>query len=470
MVLIRRRPHRERGAVLVMVAPLLVVIFAVTALTIDMGNARQESRQAQGVADAASLAGGRELPVMAPVSDTAFAKARQRAVEFAGKNVTGSPTAFSSRTCPSGSTAATRCFAAGGTTLTVTTPYDPGVLGAPKPYNLIQVKICTPTSTFFSQVIGASSPTVCRDAVGRRQNITGGFGMGLVVINPTVCNALVFAGDSGTVLSSNGAVMVNSECPNNALSATGQAWELTTEYIGVVGGASLSPCSPPYTCTEAIPESGVEHFPDPYAGVKVPAASEFDTSPTNLCSNSGNMVLEPGRYPQGCQKSSGDFIVRPGEYYFDQGFKATGGNIVCHSTLTSLPADYVPPPEDDPWRDCPDGVTFIIGGGDFELGGNGSVHLPPSTGGDYAGISIYQLNAGSAAGSKVNGSSSFYLGSIYAPNAYYEFTGSSGSNEVNIYGMVVTGTAKVSGKFQFNIDVPLDAPEALPADDFGLWE
>lgn len=463
MVLTQRRRRRgERGAVLVLVAPLLVVIFAVTALTIDMGNARQESRQAQGVADAAALAGGRELPVMAPVSDAAFTKARQRAVEFAGKNVTGSPTAFTSRTCPSGSPAAARCYASGPTTLTVTTPYTPGIVGAPKPFNLIRVEICKPTATFFSQVIGASSPTVCRDAVGRRQNVSGGYGMGLVVINPTACDALVFAGDSGTTLSSNGAVMVNSECPNNALSATGQAWELETEYIGVVGGASLSPCSPPYTCTEAIPESGIDHFPDPYAHVTAPDPSTIPNSTTNLCSNSGNQILQPGRYSENCQKTSGDLILRPGVYYFDKTFKATGGSIVCDATATSLPVTGTP--------NC-SGVTLIIGGtGALELGGNGRVHLPPPTTGPYAGISIFQVSASS---SKISGTSAFELGSIYAPNAYYEFTGNGNNTNpalVNINGLVVTNKAKISGTFDFNINVPLEAPEALPEDDFGLWE
>jgi len=461
VVLSRSRPNGgDRGAVIVLVAPLLVVIFAVTALTIDMGNARQESRQAQGVADAAALAGARELPVMAPLSDAAFTKARQRAVESAGKNVAGSSTAFTSATCPSGSAASARCYRSGTTTLVVTAPYTASIVGAPKPFNLVRVEVCRPTASFFSQVIGATSPTVCRDAVGRRQNISGGFGMGLVVVNPTACDALVFAGDSGTILSSNGAVMVNSECPNNALSATGQSWELTTEYIGVVGGASLSPCSPPYTCTEAIPESGIDHFPDPYAHVTAPTPATIENSTTNVCANSGNQVLLPGRYTEGCQKASGDFILRPGVYYFDKGFKATGGNIVCDDSATSLPAGHVPT--------CTGGVTLIIGGtGALELAGNGTVSLPPRTDEPYAGISIYQV---SGANSKINGTADFLLGSIYAPNAYYEFTGNGGGDEVNIDGLVVTSTAKITGNFQFNINVPLEAPEALPEDDFGLWE
>lgn len=450
----------ERGAVIVLLAPLLAVIFAVTALAIDMGNARQESRHAQASADAAALAAARELPVMAPVDGTPFVRVRQRAAEFAGTNVDGSPTAFTATTCSAELSASAKCYLADDTTLTVITPYNPGIASAPKSYNLVYVKICQPTTTFFSQVIGASSPTVCREAVGRRQNITGGYGMGLVVINDTECDSLIFAGDSGTVLSSNGAVMVNSECPYSALSASGTSWELTTEYIGVVGGADLAPCNPPYSCSSSIPESGIDHFPDPFAHITPPDPSSIGTSPTNACANAGSQVLMPGRYTAQCKKTSGELILRPGVYYFDAGFSSTGGNIICDSTVTTVPpvGTYTP--------DC-SGVTLIIGGGSFTLAGNGWVHLPPPTTGTYAGISVYQV---SSSDSKINGTADFLLGTIYAPNAYYEFTGSGGGAEVNIEGMVVTDTAKISGTFEFNINVPEEAPEALPEDDFGLWK
>lgn len=48
--MLRRRLNRrsERGAVLVFVAPLFLTLFAMTALVVDMGNARQEARHVQG--------------------------------------------------------------------------------------------------------------------------------------------------------------------------------------------------------------------------------------------------------------------------------------------------------------------------------------------------------------------------------------------------------------------------------------
>ena len=51
----------ERGVIAVMFALLLVVMLSITALVIDLGNARQQRRVAQASADAAALAGGEAI-------------------------------------------------------------------------------------------------------------------------------------------------------------------------------------------------------------------------------------------------------------------------------------------------------------------------------------------------------------------------------------------------------------------------
>ncbi len=69
MVLITRSRRRaappqrnERGAIVVITALLSVVLLGLSALAIDISNARQERRQAQGSADAAVLAAAQDLP------------------------------------------------------------------------------------------------------------------------------------------------------------------------------------------------------------------------------------------------------------------------------------------------------------------------------------------------------------------------------------------------------------------------
>lgn len=480
----RHLSRSERGAVLVFVAPLVAALFGITALVVDMGNARQESRHVQGAADAAALAGARELPVGPPpdqsVADAAAENAKGEASRYVNLNLSGA-NAFPAPlpSCESPISTDSTCYDFGDTTLMVTTPYDQAPPRSPKPYSLIHVRICQPTATFFAGVMGLNSPTVCQEAVGTLENESGGFGMGLVVTHPTACGALEFAGASSTVLSSNGAVMVNSDCPTNALDASGSAWRLTSSYIGVVGGAALAPCDPEMssTCTDTVPEEGIFPFDDPLGDTHVPTASEFDPSGEHSCSPSdGTRVMLPGKYPNSCTFNHNDgYILRPGTYYFSSGFSMNGSSdIVCHDTADTM-ADI--PELSDPENvdmdalraNCVDGVTLIIGGGSISLNGSSTVSLPPPPDGPYAGISIYQL---SSSDSTINGSNNFLLGTIYAPNAHYNFTGSGGADgdKVNIEGMVVTRTADISGSFRFKIDVPEDSPQAYPKDQLTLWE
>ena len=72
----RRTESDERGAVLVLTAIMALVLLGFAAIAVDMTNARQVRRQAQGSADAAALAGAQDLPdpnaVVATVKDYAL--------------------------------------------------------------------------------------------------------------------------------------------------------------------------------------------------------------------------------------------------------------------------------------------------------------------------------------------------------------------------------------------------------------
>lgn len=482
-MLSRRRRSGERGAILVFVAPLFLAIFAITALVVDIGNARQEARHVQGSVDAASLAGARELP-LAAASPAAANRAKEQAAKNININITGSSVIPGSVTCTGTVPANSACYSIGNAEVVVATPYLDAPAGAPANFNLVFVRVCRPTATFFASTIGATSPEVCRDAVGRRVSSSGGYPMGLVVIDPTACPSLIFGGASETVLSSNGAVMVNSNCTTNALDATGSAWKLQTGYIGVVGTSALAPCEPPSICTSTIPDDNISPFDDPFAHVVAPVKSTIAVSTTydgtstaaNKCAKPvTGRVLMPGRYTNDCElNDTAGFIFRPGLYYFDKDFSTGGGTkLVCHNTATTM-AEFdatIDPATGSPPASACDGVTFVVAGS-VSMNGNAKVWLPPPTTGSYAGITIHQL---SDEDSIINGTSEFFMGSIYAPSAHYTFNGSgnsgpSNSTKLNIYGMVVTDTASVTGNFDFKIEVPPNMPEAKIEDDFGLWE
>lgn len=460
MVLRTRGRRRDDGAVLVFIAPCLVVLFAMTALVVDLGNARQESRQAQASADAAALAGASKLPVAGPDS-AAAAAAEVEAAQYVNLNLTGSAATPTAATCPSGVPAGSTCYTVGSASVVAASPYVGTWTGAPRSYSLVYVKICQPTASFFAGAIGASSPTVCREAVGRRKNSSGGLGLGLVVIDPTACGALTFQGTSTTTLSSNGAVMVNSNCTNTtqgAMDSSGSAWNLEATFIGVVGNPTLSPCDPTITnaCTSTVPQP-VDPFDDPLS--LSPPSPIPPTSPTSACPAGGVNVMQPGTYPTACTFNNGAFIFRPGVYYLQQGFKSAGSaSMVCSDTATTFPL---------PAANTCAGVTFIIAGAHFDMTGSGKVYLPPPTTGPYAGVTFYQTSSSS---STINGTSDFLLGTVYAPNALLNFTGSGGSGgiKVNIEGMVVAKKADISGSFRFNINVPEDQTVDAPVDDIGL--
>lgn len=449
-----RRCRGERGAAIVVVAPMLVGFCVLVALVVDLGNARQVANHGQASVDAGALAGARELP-LAGHDAAAASAAKAQAAAVLHRNLTNTAGTPTQVPCGAGVPPNSTCYEIDDADVVVASPYVGTWASAPFSHSLIYAEVCQPTPTFFADVAGLRSPTVCRDAVARRFSATGGYGYGLVVLEPTTCGALKFRGDSETVLSSNGAVMVNSSCVGHATGAmdsSGSKWDLVAEYIGVVGNATLSPCDPESAdpCTSSVPIEGIAPFEDPI-GVTAPDPTTMPTR--NTC---GDTVLLPGRYPNECRVNSGNRILRPGTYYFNDGFHFNGGSIVCSNTATSFPI---------PATSTCDGVTLVVGGGSFTLNGNGKVDLPPPTTGPYAGISVHQVTG---ATSKINGTADFNLGTIYAPSAVLEFSGSGGGKEVNIYGQVVGRMIDIGGTFNFNIEVPLDAPDAVPEESIGL--
>lgn len=454
MLINRRGAHRESGAALVFVAPMLVGLCVLVALVVDLGNARQVVGHGQASVDASALAGARKLPLARP-NTAAASTARTEAATVLYRNLTNSTGTPTEVTCASGVPAQSRCYTVGDAKLVVATPYAGSWSAAPPSHSLIYVEVCQPTDTFFAGVAGLKSPTVCSDAVARRFSSTGGYGFGLVVLEPTGCAALRFRGDSTTVLSSNGAVMVNSSCvghASGALDSSGSKWNLVAEYIGVVGNATLSPCDP-YSadpCTSTAPIEGIPPFSDPL-GLVAPNPTTMPTRTT--C---GDTVLLPGRYPALCKVTTGNRILRPGTYYFHDGLEFQGGNIVCSNTATAFPL---------PAGSMCDGVTLVIGGGALKLNGNGKVNLPPPSTGPYAGVSIHQTTSIT---SSISGTADFNLGTIYAPNAMMEFSGSGGGKAVNITGQVIGRKIDIGGTFDFNIVVPLDAPDSVPDESIGL--
>ncbi|MDZ7677929.1 MAG: hypothetical protein U5K29_05225 [Acidimicrobiales bacterium] len=445
-----------------MVAVFMVVVAGMAAFAIDHGFSRQEARQAQGVGDASALAAAAELPVPAPDPDDAE-RAREVAAEYVATNSFGSTAGLTEVDCSGTVPPDAACFSVQGVDIVVATPYampDP----SPEPHNLIYVQVCRPSETFFGGVFGATAPTVCRTSVGYRQNAAGGFGMGLVSLNKTACPGILFSGNSDTVLTSDGAVMVNSDCESGAMAANGASWRLEAAYIGVVGGTALAPCDPltqTTQCTETTPHTGIPHFDDPLAGTPIPNASDH---PLRTCPSSGGgppgpRVMEPGRYVNCGNTPPGTLVLRPGLYYMDGSFTVNSNTqVICANTGT---------PTSVPHGEGCDGVTFFIAAGSSQFNGTSNLYIPPPSTGPYAGISIFQ-HPNNTSTLTVNGTSDFSeIGSIYAPAGKVDF---SGNGQINVNGIVVSSLVELNGNFDLTINVPDDADEYEPEDIMGLWD
>ena len=480
--LTRRRASGDDGISLILVALCLVAICAVAAITIDLGNARQVGREEQGGVDAAALAAARNLPIQSTASSSRVGKqnqARAAGMEYAVRNLASAGATVP--TCASGVYVCTATV--DGVTITVTTPWDPNSDAMPANPNpggfitqmgYVHVEACQDTPSFFAGVINNSSPRVCRSAVGRYFQQGGGFDFGLVATDPSQCGAMTFAGNSETVLTSNGAVMVNSSCDNGntqALDANGSTWKLrfidddgndVIGYIGVVGGTSLQPCDPETqtdNCTETVPTPGISPFGDPLSGLIPPTKP---AAAATQCSNAGDQLLTPGAFTD-CKKSSGNLQMEPGIYWFDGGLEFTGGAITC---------------VDGGGKTCAgDGILMYVNTGAIKLTGNGEVYLPPyrmtCTGAYYSetcwdGISIWQASSNTS-DAIFNGTDSFSIGTIYLPGAHATFNGTGGGGEqINVNGIVVTKTVDISGTFDFNIVVPDTSPDPPQTFDLGL--
>ncbi len=469
-----QRGRGDKGISLIVVALCMVAICGVAAIVVDLGNARQVRRELQGGVDAAALAGSLDLPVKGDNTTTRTTKqsqARNTAMAYAIRNLVG-PNAVQTQTCGN---AFTCTDSVGGVSFTVTTPWNPGTNSLPADTSdsnfigYVYVQACQATPTFFAKVVNQSSPNTCRKAVGRyiSDSFKGDFG--LVATDPSQCAALQFEGNSTTVLTSNGAVMVNSNCTSGnaqALDSSGSSWQLkfidsggnyVPGYVGVVGGATLAPCDPATQttkCTTTTPTTGISPFGDPLSGMTAP------TKPSGAaatCDNKGG-TISPGLF-SGCKVTTGDLNIQPGIYFITGDLTFNGGNIQC---------------VDNGATTCANTGVLLYVQGSITLNGNGKIFLPPYNAGScsppyvgtcYSGLSIWQTGSSTAT---INGTNDFSLGSVYVPNAMLKANGNGGGAQVNINGLVVAKTVDISGTFDFNIKVPSTAPDAPDKASHGL--
>ena len=451
--------RNERGLVIVMMGLSMVVLMTVAALAIDIGYDRQLARHLQVGTDAGALAGAQELPNGSMANPGKAAVTRTTAAQYALTSIVdGTPPPLPAPSC-SGFTCT---YVLGTTTIRVTTPYTPpgGLPAFFGAQNFVYVEACKPGGRWFSQFLGAGGSTRCRSAVARNLDLFDGFSRGLISLEPTACDAMGFSGSSTTKLFSDGAVVVESSCPTNALDGGGSAWEVEAGLITVVGRADITPCSVSGCMNGTTPIEGVIRQGDPLGAMPVPPMPATNNPPATaggvnpLGGPACDRTLQPGRYTGELSINSNETACfAPGIYWLEAGFRSNGGGALYGA-----------------------GVLFYINGGDVQLNGNGEVRLQPvavtvpSTDPLYQwrGVTLFQARTNSSAAT-INGNNNSTIGTVYMPAAQLNFSGNAGNGgSPFITGQAIARTVDISGNGYLTIDAE-EMPQGDPPDpDIGL--
>ncbi len=297
------RARDKRGYILITLSLAIPLLCGLLGLAIDAAYMHYLSLNMQAAADAAALAGSRELGNGA----TAIASAAQGAATANG---------FTN--------------GSNGVAVTVNNPPKAGTYSGNS--NYVEAVIAQNQPTIFMSVLGFSSVTVSARAVSGSLPI---YGDCIYVLDSSASSALSISG-SGS-LSSTCGVWINSNASPAMQISTGACLNVTSGKVNIVGGITdqWDTCS--HYTTQAI--SG---FSDPLAALAAPAWSSCDHA-GQVSYSSGTATLNPGVYCGGINVggsssvvfNSGNYILVGGGLTVGNSGSAKGAGVMFYNTGNS---------------------------------------------------------------------------------------------------------------------------------------
>jgi hypothetical protein len=268
--------------------------------------------------------------------------------------------------------------------------------------NYVEAIVRKPRRTFFFGLLGFTSMPIAARAVAF--NGASVDTACLTALNPTKGDTIHLQG-SFTVNAPGCQVIDNSNNKTNALDFTGGAGRITSGGIGVVGGING-----PQSDSTPLPVSGIQQISDPLAGVITPPTydpAKCTAAPAAAKKNGpvtwGTTVGATTCY-SGTIKVDSTVTMTAGVYVFPGTLDFSGGGSIDGTAGVTL---YIPP-----------GGTLGNNGA-----GNTTLTLTAPTSGPYNGIVIYQ-NAANTNDIYLNGTPVVGLtGVIYAPSAQLDVGG-----------------------------------------------
>ena len=430
------RRSDESGAVAILVSVMTVMLFIVAAMVVDLGLARDVSRQTQNATDAAALAGANRLY---PDSGTClevnpwgtkampcFADAVRDAKDYAQANYAGIKSSDWA-SCPASAVpAGFHAMPSGSACISFDTP----VAATSEPTKVYVVAPLQTVSTTFGAVAKVDSIKLTKQAratVSASKN----YGCALCFLGPVDAENADFTVTGGGI-HVNG---TSTDCRAAGNTA------LTTGPNSVWKAETISLCGAVTDKTKATPEPTVtKSFSDPYAGMAQPPASwpaGFKTTGrTDPCKDAANGG-GPGIYEDKIElKNDETCTLQPGLY-------------VIRNTWTGKnKSEYVG-----------HGVTLYVEGPngylDFK---NGSADLSPMSSDPYPGFSIVYDRSNSNMLSLLGNGAVQIKGKVYAPASLLDFNGKS-CFTFSGGPIIAKGVRKANGdKACIKVDQAVDTP------------
>jgi hypothetical protein len=426
----KNRPHAA-GQIMMVVAVSLVVLIGCAAIATDLGLMWTFKRQMQQAADAAAIAGDREI-YSGNGSTTNLTNVQNAALADVTQNGFTNAQLWTQNQNP--------CTGSSGETcVVVNVPPQSGSYANDN--SAVEVIVSRPEPTFFLKIFNISSVTVAARAVARYSAAQGC----LYALNTTAANALVVSG--GSLFSTQCNIYVDSNNTKGLVSSGGSAITATNSTINVVASAYSGSGFSPTPITNASPVS------DPFASMPAPifsntcACTNFTVTKNQAACN-GNTIsadgtsatLKPGVYCGGITVSgngvsanfnSGTYILLGGGLQVKGGANASGSGVMFYNTYNAT-YSYNP---------------IVVSAS--------STTLSAPTSGIYEGILFFQdrnipANDKGPSGPQntVSGSSSTtFTGALYFPNTPLVYSGGSADNDCT---ELIADTLTISGSSYVN--------------------
>lgn len=432
-----KKAHKsEKGQVLAYLAVTIVVMLGFAALAIDGGMLYSDRRHAQNVADTSSLAGASAAALYMRdyavnynsfVCNTSGTINTQIAAQYAAIHRAQSNDYVLDTDVSDQHGVTTRCEV-----------QDLG--NRYSKYIDVITKVTRETKTNFAHLV-YEGPLVSEVEAVARVYPPGplAFGHAIIALNEDACsgnqNGVIFSGSSTTTVTGGGV------WSNGCLTGNGSNFTVTVEdggvgYAGTVTG-TISNINP-------SPQHVPSTIPDRAADVKEPDCSGL---PSRTAPNSGTATLQPGLYDK-IKWTNGSLTLQSGLYCItgNKGLSLQGGSITG------------------------DGVTVFLESGGMTVNGNVSpvdLRAPeesPDPSPAIPGILIYMAKGNTETISLTGNSTSFYLGTIYAPDGEIYASGSSGTHPT-FNTQLIGDNVEVSGgatiDINFNEDENFEKPPYL---------